>query len=352
VRPTLHPRLVNGRFGDPAVFVERLHDSAALLFDLGDLSPLSARDLMRVSHVFVSHMHMDHFIGFDALVRVNVGRAKRIGMFGPVGLAERVGHKLAGYEWDLVDGYADDLRIEVAEIVRADCLRETRFRLKKRFAAEPLGERAIEDGRLGEANGLSVTAAILRHHGTSIGYALAEPLHVNVWGNRVAARGLALGAWLKPLKEAVRSGREDDWPVRLPDGGEAPLGSLRDLVSAETGQKIAYVTDVRDTPGNRKAIVRLAKEADMLLIEAAFAAADRGKADARAHLTTRAAGEIARTAGVRRVEPFHFSPRYEDREREMLAEVAAAFAGGVGQGLGGGAAACTPATRSDQPGGR
>ena len=84
MRPNLHPHLVNGRFGDPALYVEMLHRKGALLFDMGDLSPLSARDLLRVSHVFVSHMHIDHFIGFDALLRVSVGREKRVEMVGPV----------------------------------------------------------------------------------------------------------------------------------------------------------------------------------------------------------------------------------------------------------------------------
>jgi len=44
----------------------------------------------------------------------------------------------------------------------------------------------------------------------------------------------------------------------------------------------------------------------------------------RRHLTTRAAGEIAREAGVRRVEPFHFSPRYAGQEARLLAEIATA----------------------------
>jgi ribonuclease Z len=328
VRPSWHPRLVNGRFGDPAVFVERLHDRSALLFDMGDLGALAARDLLRVSHVFVSHMHMDHVIGFHALLRANVGRSARILVVGPDGLAEKIGHKLAGYEWDLVGGYADDLLFPVVELLGPNRVRDTLFRLKQRFAPEPLGERDIVDGCVVEEEAFTVKAAALQHHGVSVGYAVSERVHVNVWGNRVVERGLALGAWLKPLKEAVRDGRPDDWPVALPDGGTAPLGSLRDLVSVEAGQKVAYVTDVRDTAANRAAIAQLCRGADLLFIDAAFAAADRDKADARAHLTTVAAGEIARMAGVRRVEPFHFSPRYEDREPEMIAEVEAAFRGG------------------------
>lgn len=329
MRPSWHPRLVNGRFGDPALFVERLHDRSALLFDLGDLTALSARDLLRVGHVFVSHMHMDHFIGFDALLRANVGRAKRIVFAGPPGLASAVGHKLAAYQWDLVGGYADDLVLEVVELLAPDCARETRFCLKQRFAAEPLVERAIAQGRIVEEESFTVHAAALEHHGVSVGYALSEPVHVNVWGNRVGERGLPLGAWLKRLKEAVRDGRPDDWSVVLPDGGSAPLGALRDLVTVEPGQKLAYVTDVRDHAANRAAIQDLCRGADLLFIEACFAAADRDKADARAHLTTRAAGEMGHAAGVRRVEPFHFSPRYDGREAELLREVEDAFRGGA-----------------------
>jgi len=73
--------------------------------------------------------------------------------------------------------------------------------------------------------------------------------------------------------------------------------------------------------------VKLARNADALFIEAAFAQADAALASERAHLTTRAAGEIARAAGARRIEAFHFSPRYAGEEQRMLDEVAAAFAG-------------------------
>jgi ribonuclease Z len=47
----------------------------------------------------------------------------------------------------------------------------------------------------------------------------------------------------------------------------------------------------------------------------------------RAHLTTTAAGVIAREANVRRVEPFHFPPRYAGEQERMLAEVMTAFLG-------------------------
>ena len=95
----------------------------------------------------------------------------------------------------------------------------------------------------------------------------------------------------------------------------------------QAGQKIAYVTDVANTPDNCKAIVQLVQGADLLFIEAPFAATDVALADDRAHLTTTAAGSIARKANVRLVEPFHFSPRYDGEDARLIAEVMASFGG-------------------------
>jgi len=47
---------------------------------------------------------------------------------------------------------------------------------------------------------------------------------------------------------------------------------------------------------------------------------DRQHAERKAHLTARAAGEIARAAAVRLAVPFHFSPRYLGREDELRQE--------------------------------
>ena len=87
------------------------------------------------------------------------------------------------------------------------------------------------------------------------------------------------------------------------------------------------MTDVADTAANREAIVRLVRNADLLYIEAPFAEADAALAADRAHLTTVAAGSIALEAGVRRVEPFHFSPRYAGEDARLIGEVLAAFSG-------------------------
>jgi ribonuclease Z len=323
----LRPTLVNGRYGDPLLYVELAHAREALLFDLGDCAALSARELLRVAHVFVSHMHMDHFIGFDALLRVNVGREKEIVLVGPEGIAAAVGHRLAGYTWDLADRYTTDLVFEVRELHAPEALRVVRYRFLTRFAAEPAEARAAPGGLVADTPAFQARAAILAHHGPSLGFAIEQPVRINVWRNRVEERGLAVGSWLKPLKEAVRDGLPDDTSIALPGGGAAPLGELRDLVTSEPGRKLGYVTDLRDTPANRDAMARLCRGADMLFIEASFAAGEEDHALARAHLTTTAAGEMARAAGARRVEPFHFSPRNAADEATLVGQVEAAFRG-------------------------
>ena len=85
MRPLLHASLVNGRFGDPALYVETLFEKHAILFDLGDITALSPRKIHRIEYVFVSHAHIDHFVGFDLLLRVLVGREKIVHIFGPEG---------------------------------------------------------------------------------------------------------------------------------------------------------------------------------------------------------------------------------------------------------------------------
>jgi ribonuclease Z len=330
MRPLLHASLVNGRYGDPALYVETLFEKHAILFDLGDITALPPRKLHRIEHVFVSHTHIDHFIGFDHLLRVLVGREKTVHLCGPPGFVDRVRHKLQAYQWNLVDRYLFDLVFVVTEIDAAVAASITRLRLKNAFAPEPLSRQPLTAGVIHSESAFRVTIAVLEHRAPCLAFALQERAHVNIWKSRLAEHKLPVGPWLHELKRAVVENRPDDHLIKVPstettETVETPLGTLRALLTVSPGQKIGYVTDAADTPSNRKTIIDLVGGADLLYIEAAFAEADVALAAERAHLTTKAAGEIARAAGVRRVEPFHFSPRYEGEEERMVAEVMAAF---------------------------
>jgi ribonuclease Z len=309
------------------LYVEFAHERGALLFDLGDLAALSSRELLRVTHVFLSHMHMDHFIGFDTLLRVHIGRDKLITLVGPDGIIDCVASKLAGYTWDLVGRYAANLAFDVIEMVDEHRARRARFDFRSAFAMEPLRSATVDDGVVVSTPEFQVSAAVLEHHGPCLGFTVSEPVRINVWRNLVQDHGLPLGAWLKTLKAAVRDRLDDAVLIPLPNGENAPLGTLRELVSMTPGQRIGYVTDIRNSPGNMEAVSRLCAGTDPLFIEASFPACEEERAQERGHLTTAAAGRMARAANARRVEPFHFSPRNRLTEDEMLAEVDRAFRG-------------------------
>ena len=331
MRPLLHAFLVNGRTGDPAVYVEEMFESRAFLFDIGDLSNLPTRKIQRLEHVFVSHAHLDHFFGFDRLLRVLVGQEKTIRFYGPKGFITCVAHKLAAYCWNLVDRFEADLAFEVTEVDSGPSFRAARMRLKTAFAVEPAGYWHRSDGALPCAPGLVAKVAILDHGTPCLAFSIQEAAHVNIWKSRLDELGLRVGAWLRGLRRALIEHRGDDFPIVVETASGSrqeriqPLGALRSIATVTPGQKIAYVTDAADTIENREAIVQLVSGADLLFIEAPFAAADAALATDRAHLTTSAAGAIARAAGVRRLEPFHFSPRYAGREAVLLREVRAEF---------------------------
>ena len=338
MRPFLHPVLVNGRFGDPALYIETLFEKRAIMFDLGDISNLSPRKIQRLDHVFVSHAHIDHFIGFDHLLRVLVGREKTIRLYGPSGFIEQVQHKLLAYRWNLIDRFMLDLVFIVTEIDTAFATRTARLRLKDAFAIEAADDGQLSDGVLYSEPTFRVTTAVLEHRTPCLGLAIEEAAHVNVWKNQLSELGLPVGPWLRELKRSVVENKGDDYPIHVGLKSKTSneptmlLGELRSAITVTPGQKIGYVTDVADTVANRQAIIRLAHNADLLFIEAAFVEADAVLAAERAHLTTTAAGSIAREAAVRRVEPFHFSPRYSGQEERLLNEVLLAFAGPHSQG--------------------
>jgi ribonuclease Z len=327
-----HPQLINDPFGDPGLYVEFMFERRAVLFDLGDLGPFSTRKLLRVSDVFVSHMHMDHFAGFDRLLRLSLGRERRLRLYGPEGLIAAVGHKLSAYTWNLVDGYEGTLTLEVAELQDGERLRTVEFRSATGFAREAERVSRQEGDRLLAEESFCVRAATLDHGIPCLAFALEEPAHVSVWKNRVEEMGLRVGPWLKRLKSAMLRGDPDDTPIKAEgaDGAERtfPLGALRGTAATFTaGMKVAYAVDAAPTEENCARIAALARGADVLYIEAAFLHADLALARRRRHLTARLAGEIARAAAVERLVTLHHSPRYEGRGDEFLREAARAFEG-------------------------
>jgi ribonuclease Z len=327
------PRLINHPFGDPGLFVELRYEGRALLFDLGRIDKRPAASLFKVHHVFVSHTHMDHFIGFDHLLRLFLARERDLNLYGPAGFLDNVRGRLAGYTWNLIESYP--LRLTVHEVGR-DKIKTVALPARTAFTPENESERPF-DGVLVDDEQFTVSTAHLDHRIPCLGFALEEKTRLNVRPERLAELGVPAGRWLNQLKQAVRDGLPPESPIvaEWREGGEMrsrsfQVGELRELLLVETeGQKIAYVVDTVFTRENMRRICDLVRDADTLFCESLFLDSERHEASKRYHLTARQAGTLARAAGVRRLENFHFSSRYERNPAPFRREAQAAFRGEI-----------------------
>ena len=324
----VQPRLINGPFDDPGLYVDFRFGRRALLFDLGDLGPLSSRELLRVSHAFVSHAHMDHFSGFDRLLRVCLHRPDPLHLLGPPGFIQQVEHKLRAYTWNLLGADSIDFRIIAEEFWGDRIERAAAFPARESFRRLDVPTSQDAPGIVLDDQQFRITVAMLDHGTPSLAFALRETMRVNVLRGALGSLGLPVGRWLSDVKRAVRQGASDETIIQVSEGVTIKLGALKqNVLRIAPGQVVAYVTDAAFHDDNVARIVELARGADQLFVESVFLAEDAALAANKHHLTAAQAGRIGRQAGVRRLVPFHFSARYTERPEALRREVAAAFAG-------------------------
>jgi ribonuclease Z len=331
MKTALQARLVNHPFGDPGMLVLLRWQGRALQFDLGRLGRTDPADLLKITHVFVSHAHMDHFMGFDHLLRLFLHRDAVLHFYGPADFLSRLAGRLAGYTWNLTEDYP---LVIVGHEVRESGIRSAEFRAATSFAAGAESVRPF-GGVLLDEPALRVETAILDHKIPCLAFALTEKSHLNIDPTALEAMRLKAGRWLDRLKQAVRADEPDDTtiPALVQENGVATerpfaLGELRErLVLESRGQKIGYVVDTLFNDANRERIVALVREADLFYCEAPFLAEDEEQATKRYHLTAQQAGILGREARVRRLEVFHFSPRYEGQAERIYAEARSSFRG-------------------------
>lgn len=333
MRPSFHPRLINDPFADPGLYIPFHYEKRALIFDLGGLMSLSSKSMLKITHVFVTHTHIDHFIGFDALLRVFLGREKELHLFGPPNFFGHVEGKLAAYTWNLVSEYENNFALKVTEVHPEKTLTRI-YKCKDRF--RPIEGQTQEpfSGILLKEPSFSVEATLLDHRVPCLGLSLVENFYANIIKEGLKELGLPVGPWLNQFKKALSEERDldSDFSVTWEDRGaiirkkKFVLGDLsRKIARISSGQKITYITDIIGNRSNREKVINLARNSDHLFIEAPFLDSDRETAKKKYHLTAREAGELAKEADVKQFTLFHFSPRYTHRAKDIEAEAMEGF---------------------------
>ncbi|OGQ92286.1 MAG: hypothetical protein A2284_03600 [Deltaproteobacteria bacterium RIFOXYA12_FULL_61_11] len=312
-------QLGSSKRGDPSLLIKLCNKKRVFLFDCGE-SNFTASQLKQVDVVLISHAHVDHFIGFDRLLRVNLTDAKDILVLGPPGIVENVEGKLRGYTWNITEKL--HLRLFVAALYHEDS-RVYRFDSVEGFVRHPT-DRLIDSRQPLEDDDLTITTAALDHKIPSIAYCLLEKQFYNVRKDSLERLGFGPGPWLGELKRRVGSGEDLSGTLQVHER-TFTLGELkRELLLPKQRFKIVYVTDVIYAPENRAKIVELARDAELFFCEAYFRKEDEERARNAFHLTTEQAGFLAAEAGVHRLVPIHISKRYQN-VADVLAEIATVF---------------------------
>ncbi len=331
MRPSFYPRLFNGPLGDPGLFIPFSFERRAVIFDLGDLHSHPPRDILKISHAFVTHTHMDHFIGFDRLLRLFLGREKTLYIYGPEGFIDNVAGKLKAYTWNLVENFSHEFVLSVSE-VNATQVSTRVFACRHGFHPTRKKVEKNMNGRLIREPALTISAIELDHAVPCLGFCIEERYHVNIMKDRVASLGLEAGPWLNRFKESLFNAQDPFSEFKVRTAGQEQkarkfiLGDLAKQISLITpGQKVTYIADVAYTKSNARKITSFAKDSDHLYIEAAFLEKDRDLAARKFHLTAWQAGRIAGQAKAKQMTPFHFSPRYTGQEHLLIQEAHAAF---------------------------
>ena len=324
VRPIVHvgkatATLMNGIFGDPLLHLRLRNKRRSILFDLGDGTRLPARIAHQVSDVFITHAHVDHISGFLWLLRSRIGESSVCRLYGPPGLATHIASLIAGIHWDRIGMHGP--LFDVAEL---DGKILKRYRIQ---AGQPgcvnISEVEMQNGLLYAEPEFCVRAITLDHGTPVLAFAYESAQQINVRKDRLLEKRLQSGPWLKNLKKNILAG---EYPVKitLPNGNLETVAKLAEaFIQIKYGEKMVYATDFADTPENRHKIHALAKDAHTLFCEATFLQQDSKQAMRTGHLTTLACGEIANTARVQHLIPFHFSRRYEDQSWKVYQEIGA-----------------------------
>jgi len=269
---------------------------------------------------------MDHFTGFDRLLRLFLGRDKDLYIYGPEGFLKNIEGKLAGYSWNLVENYKYNLTIHATQVDLKRLVTKT-YRCRNRFAPDP--ETVIKNfnGILHEEPAFTVSAIILDHGIPCLGFSMKERFHINILKENVASLGLEIGPWLREFKEALFNEQDSDSEFEVHTGKTRTagrkfiLGELSEKIALiNPGQKITYIVDVAFGKPNPDKIIEFAKDSDHLYIEASFLDSDRELAEKKFHLTAGQAGYIAAKADAKQYTIFHFSPRNIDYEELLLSE--------------------------------
>jgi ribonuclease Z len=246
-----------------------LYEKEGILIDCGEGTQrqlkLADVKLTKVTKILISHWHGDHVLGLPGLMQ-SLGASdynRTLDVYGPVGTTERVNAMLKPYV------FYNKIDFKVHECEEGIFVDEEKYQLEARrleHGIQTLGFSFIEKDR--RKINLAVTKKV----------------------------GIPEG----PLLGKLQDGKSVTFKGKNITPEEATY--------AVKGKKISFISDTVLCKG----CYDLARNADVLVCEAAYTSALEEKAAEYRHMTAKQAGLIASQSNIGRLILTHFSARYKD----------------------------------------
>ncbi len=231
-----------------------------------------------VDYIFLTHWHGDHSLGVAGILQsMNmIRREEPVFIFGPQGTNSSISNILKTYKF-----YA------------SLPIKSTALDLKREKSIVKIGRYTVY--------GLNV-----KHSVKCLGYKIKEDDSINIRQEMLKKYGVTPGPFLKALK----SGKNVKY--------KGKVLKAKDFTYLKRGKSLVYLTDLV----YEKKLVKFAKDADVLIIEATFSSALQEKAKEAFHLTIADALTLAKEASVKAVYLVHTSQRYESSSVSLKNEIA------------------------------
>src|SRR3989338_23615 len=246
------------------------------LFDCGEGTQ---RAMMRskvgygsINSIFISHLHLDHFLGVFGLIEtlhLLQPSPKPISIYAP----------------------------EYVELIN-------KYKFITLDKIKPRG------GLLLQGNDFSISAFTVKHTKNSYGFIFKE----NDRRKFDEEKAHALGLQGRMFSEIQKKGS-------LVINGKKIL--LDDVSWIKPGRKIVYSGDCAPSEN----LIKVAKDADLLIHESTFANDKEDEAKERMHTTSKQAAMIAKQSNVKKLVLTHISPRYSEEEsiKNLLGDAKSVF---------------------------
>ncbi len=321
------PTYCSGLLDDPLLLINIRPSNGSILIDCGQLTHLAKRVLNTIHTIFISHAHMDHFMGIDKFTRTVLTSKKTIQLFGPPGIAAKLEKKMGGYDWNLVEDFFCSYKVceihhhQIEEFTLSGA---KGFRLKHQHSV-PWTSQIIYENSF-----FQVEAAICDHKIPVLVFKLTEKPYFQIDEEKIEKNSFRKGSWLTQLKKWFHQTTKQEIFLDVPIANSSTGQDYQTIDAKILYQRIekeqfppsiGYITDIGLTESNTRKVLSLMKNVTLLYCECTYLKEQVKKARKSYHLCTDDLNELLRHIKPEFFMPIHLSKAYLQQSEKLYQQL-------------------------------